>query len=104
MRALMKITVTILSPYLNWRKKSIELKENSTVHDLITKLHTHYGVPKKKYDKRLRKRVHFFWGELMLKNGRVIGFFDEDDFRTTSNDKILKDGDDVAILFPVAGG
>jgi len=100
----MKVQVKIYGVRLPWTSKVVELEEDKrTARDLIAKLFT-LGIPEWKYDEIQGKRVHFFKGMIMLRNGHTIGVFNENGFKATANDETFEDGDNVTILFPVAGG
>jgi sulfur carrier protein ThiS len=105
---MIKVKVSIYGKSeLRSTRKEVLLDENSTIYDLLDKLTSIYGIPKERYSAIHSKKVFQFMGMILVKNGQRIGYFDEFGLKMDggSYDKaILRDGDEIIILFPVTGG
>ena len=104
-----KVKVRLLvfeKEYLRENKSDthVKLKENSTIYDLLDQIYKACLISSKRYVENFGW-VDVLWGCFLFKNGLVIGNFGKDGFKCYKNDEVsLKDGDQIFITIPVAGG
>lgn len=85
-------------------KGTIRLKKNTTVHDLINIIRKEYMTRSRYYEKNIGW-VDVFRGNVLLKNGSVIGYFDNDGFKWSNDAEMgLQNEDELVILSPLDGG
>lgn len=82
--------------------KKVELKEKSTITDLLNVVYKSTGLPTTKGDAGWND---LFLGELLMKNGCTIGHFRKDGLKLRVENEIeLRDGDEITIMNPIGGG
>ncbi len=88
---IVKVVVYMTLPKeLGWKEKYVQFdKEKPTIRDLFDKLKELKNIRKKYLERE--------WDLVILVNGRHIEFLKDEE-------TVLKDGDEVAIFPPAAGG
>jgi len=100
------VKVKFLHPSLRTRvERMFNLHQNSTINELLAEIRRLYGLPDKRYDAHNKRWVNTFFGYMLIKNNKLIGYFDENEVRLSDNEEmILKDGDDISIIPVESGG
>jgi molybdopterin converting factor small subunit len=82
--------------------KTVELKEKSTINDLLNVI---YELIRLQMEKGDFERNDVFLGELLMKNGRTIGHFKKGGLKLLDAAEVeLNDGDEITIMNPIGGG
>ncbi len=97
------VKVRIIPKVKNSPKETVIKGES--VKDVILKLHEKHSIPKKIYNKHLKKMISPFRGLIVLLNGKAVGNFADKEYVPLSGvDQSVKEEDEIIIIFPAAGG